>query len=238
MAQEYGPKVVTDGLILCLDAADKNSYPGSGTTWSDLSGNGFNATLSAAAIGTDIPGSMDFNGSDEYATLNGLATSIVDEMAWSVSIWFKGDGTTEGYINASCMFSAHDSGGGNIIRLGLDRVVDSEGIFYSDPGSSDIQLGSTNWNDQLYHHLVITRPAGDGGQTVTAYVDGVSVGTNGSADFSGNVTAQVSIAMEYDGGSKSDYHGGEVNIVMFYNKALSAKEVSQNFNAHRSRFSV
>ena len=40
MAQEYGPKIVTDGLVLSLDAADKNSYPGSGTTWYDLSGAG------------------------------------------------------------------------------------------------------------------------------------------------------------------------------------------------------
>ena len=65
MAFHHSPRIVTDGLVLSLDAGDKNSYIGSGTPWSDLSPNGNDGTLTAAAIGTDVPGSMDFNGSDE-----------------------------------------------------------------------------------------------------------------------------------------------------------------------------
>ena len=45
MATSYSPKIVTDGLVVCLDAGDKNSYPGSGATWSDVSGNGNDFTL-------------------------------------------------------------------------------------------------------------------------------------------------------------------------------------------------
>jgi hypothetical protein len=40
MGIAYNPRTITDGLVLCLDAANSKSYPGSGTTWTDLSGNG------------------------------------------------------------------------------------------------------------------------------------------------------------------------------------------------------
>ena len=52
----YGPKTVTNGLVLCVDAADKNSYIGSGTTWTDVSGNGNNGTLTN---GEFVPNSSD-----------------------------------------------------------------------------------------------------------------------------------------------------------------------------------
>jgi hypothetical protein len=52
MSNNYGPRIVTDGLVLCLDAADRNSYPGSGSTWYDLSGNNYNGTISGATFTT------------------------------------------------------------------------------------------------------------------------------------------------------------------------------------------
>ena len=72
MAFYSNPKIVTDGLTLLLDAGSENSYPGSGTTWTDLSGNGYDATLSAEAIGT-VSASLDtmaFNSTDQYNILN------------------------------------------------------------------------------------------------------------------------------------------------------------------------
>ena len=70
MALSHSPKIVTDGLVLCLDAGDRKSYSGSGTTWSDRSGNGYNATLNnGPTFNSANGGSIDFDGSNDYATI-------------------------------------------------------------------------------------------------------------------------------------------------------------------------
>ena len=73
MAGSTGPKTVTDGLVLSLDAANKKSYPGSGTTWYDLSGNGFNFTLDGSGITWNSSGY--FSLADGGATYNGVITN-------------------------------------------------------------------------------------------------------------------------------------------------------------------
>jgi hypothetical protein len=63
----YGPKTVTNGLVLCLDAADKNSYSGTGTTWTDLTGNGNNGTLTnGPTFNSANGGSISFDGTNDY----------------------------------------------------------------------------------------------------------------------------------------------------------------------------
>ena len=65
MAYRNGPKIVTDGLVLCLDAAIGKSYPGSGTTWYDLSGNGNNVSLiNGPVFNTNNKGSFVFDSTD------------------------------------------------------------------------------------------------------------------------------------------------------------------------------
>ena len=67
----FNNSIVTDGLILHLDAGNKNSYPGSGTTWTDLSGNGYNATLNnSVGFTTSSGGMLTLNGSNQTATVN------------------------------------------------------------------------------------------------------------------------------------------------------------------------
>ena len=71
MALNYGPSIVTDGLQVLLDAADINSYPGTGTTWTDLSGNGNNGTLTngPSFLSNENGGIMRFDGVDDYARI-------------------------------------------------------------------------------------------------------------------------------------------------------------------------
>jgi hypothetical protein len=70
MATQYAfGKIVTNGLVLALDAADKNSYPGSGTTWRDMSGNNSNSTLTnSPTFNSANGGSIVFDGVDDYTT--------------------------------------------------------------------------------------------------------------------------------------------------------------------------
>ena len=76
MAISYNPRTITDGLVLCLDAANSKSYPGSGTTWTDLSGNGNNGTLvNGPTYSSSNGGSLVFDGTNDYITSSFATTS-------------------------------------------------------------------------------------------------------------------------------------------------------------------
>ena len=66
MPNNYGPRIVTDGLVLCLDAGNSKSYPGSGTAWNDLSRNGNNGTLNGPTFNSADRGSIVFDGTNDY----------------------------------------------------------------------------------------------------------------------------------------------------------------------------
>ena len=71
MAINYSPKIIRDGLVLCLDAANPKSYPGTGTAWTDLSGSGNNGTLVNGPVYSSANGgSIDFDGSNDYSSLS------------------------------------------------------------------------------------------------------------------------------------------------------------------------
>jgi len=81
-----GPKIITSGCVLSLDAADKNSYPGSGTAWRDLSGNGKNLTLTnGPTFSAGNQGSIVFDGTNDYAVLNPVSAFNI----YCISMWFK-----------------------------------------------------------------------------------------------------------------------------------------------------
>jgi len=70
MAYRNGPKIITDGLVLCLDAAISKSYPGSGTTWYDLSGNGINGSLINGTSFVNVnKGVLNFDNTNDYVSL-------------------------------------------------------------------------------------------------------------------------------------------------------------------------
>jgi len=70
MALAHSPKIVTNGLVLCLDAGNPKSYPGSGSSWVDVTGNGYNATLINSPTYDSNVGFISFNGTNQYATHN------------------------------------------------------------------------------------------------------------------------------------------------------------------------
>jgi hypothetical protein len=87
MALAHSPSIVTSGLVLCLDAANPKSYPGSGTTWTDLSGNGNNGTLVNGPTYSSVNGgSIVFDGSNDYIS---TAYSIGTVSQQSISCWIS-----------------------------------------------------------------------------------------------------------------------------------------------------
>ena len=177
--------------------------------------------------------SLSFDGSNDYASVNDLATSgeLTYNMAFTFNTWFKADGTLENQRYNSIIFSKHTSNGDNLFRIGLDRRANNGTIFYSDNATGDINIGSGNWNDQVWHHLAITRSSGSEGQFLTAYIDGEVVGTQSNANPNFNAAALASIAMEYDGSTPTDHWSGKIDETMIWNYELTQVEIQSNMFA-------
>ena len=230
MAVHGGANIVTDSLVLSLDAGDPASYPGSGTTWTDLTGNGRNGTLSAAAIGTDVPGVMDFNGSSEFVTISHDTAIAYDATAdWCVSIWYSVTGTNNGFV-----WSKRDGGASYIDAQHSDASdVQNWGLAQSGVGSDSVSTTGIITDDGSKAYNVVWAHEGTANK-VHFYVNGVlNVSATKSNTTSGNYgTSNVYIAKIIN----QEYLPGKVWTFMVHNKMLSAKEALQNFNAHRGRF--
>ena len=105
MAEVHGPKIVRDGLVLYLDAADKNSYPGSGTTWYDLSGNGFHHSLSGSPTYNGNSFTLNQTNGFTYAstiTTNTLCTVVIFYKTTDTQeLWVRGNNNGAWYVAAS-----------------------------------------------------------------------------------------------------------------------------------------
>ena len=233
MAQEYGPKIVTDGLVLCLDAADKNSYPGSGTTWSDLSGNGNDGTLSDAAIGT-VSGSeniMAFDGTNDYVSVPTLDFSG----DFTISCWIRLQAWT--YPPSACgddraSIFIQEDGYWNLITLQTINNSLYFRCFYEASGWFTLYYSGESLNTWM-HACVSWDDSG----LCKIYFNGQPGATQDVSSISINPTSSFSIN-KYAKHCGNAYVNGDMAYMNIYNKALSAAEITQNFNAQRSRFSI
>jgi len=231
----YGPRVVTDGLVLALDAGDTNSYPGSGTTWTDLSGQGNNGTLTNMD-GTNLDsangGSLTFDGVDEYVQLP-LITLL--RASSTISAWINIDDFTTGKnskgrtfirrtgFNFSNLFAFYN-GGYSFETNTNSNPHEISGRQNGNVSSSAISAGS--W----FHFSLVFDS-----NTFYGYVNGVQTG---SAALSDNLIFD----RIGDGSNFADsypaYMKGKISNFKIYNRALTASEIQQNYNALRGRFGI
>ena len=214
-----GPEVVEDGLVLCLDAGNPKSYPGSGTNVSDLSGNGNNGTLvnGVGYVGTN-GGSLSFDGVNDHIQTN-LTThySQITLEAWarrndtnnfrSLIGKYRGDPPqTESY---EILFN-------NIAGI----------RFHVTTSSIDFNNSTTTG---IWYHVVGTYD----GTTARIYLNGEAVASG--ARTAGENTVPFRIGASPRG---ANYMNGNISSAKIYNKALTASEIQQNFIATRSRFGI
>jgi hypothetical protein len=89
MALQHSPRIVTDGLVLCLDAANPKSYPGSGITWGDVSGQNHTGTLTfGPSYSVSNGGTISFDGSNDYVSTT-FNTALAD---FTICCWFRKTG--------------------------------------------------------------------------------------------------------------------------------------------------
>ena len=102
MATNYSPSIVTDGLVLCLDAANTKSYPGSGTTWTDISGRGNNGTLTnGPTFSSDDGGSIVVDGSNDFILTPRVTGTGLSNRSVSWGIWVNPSSTSGNIMSMS-----------------------------------------------------------------------------------------------------------------------------------------
>jgi hypothetical protein len=222
MGLSHSPKVISDGLVLYLDATNTRSYSGTGSTWTDLSGYGYNSTLvSSPTYINNKYGQLAFNGSTQYATVPYTST-LWNGQTFTLSVWAKkigtGDQGTRGimiskninYIdhafNGKTMASFRNNSGGQYL------------IYGNDPAS---------YNE--WRHYAVTY---DGTMGIL-YENGAATGSTTLAMVVNSTSADLHIG-RWDGGSH--YFNGCISGAMVYNRALSADEVLQNYNATKYKY--
>jgi hypothetical protein len=208
------PKIVRDGLVLWIDAAIPSSYPGSGTTWVDLSGNGHNITLgSSVSFVTSFGGVLNFpQNADGYGrnTSMNLSSSNYTVISFVRKNSNGNNGRTITAYNNNWLLGHHDNTYGDYYAEGWVNNIaspQSDTTWRMFTGTGNIS--SDSYSLYINNQIIVTNSGG-------------SAGPNGW-----NLN-----------NSYSQYSDCQIANLICYNRVLTATEISQNFNALKSRFNL
>lgn len=213
--------IVRSGLVLDLDAGMNASFNNTGTTWTDLSGNGNTGTLTnGPTYSSSNGGSIVFDGVDDY-----VSGSIPTINSWSVSLWYLSTDITSKVIfypfSGTTTAAAALGFGGT-----LNATTNNRWYFYD--GTTVISNSNTAVTTNIWYNLVVTKSS-------TTY----NLYTNSSLSLN---TTGVDVSLtQYNLGRRADgfwYSKGNISQASIYNRALSAAEIQQNYNALRNRYGL
>ena len=227
------PLYPTNGLVLALDAGNSSSYPGTGTSWTDLSGNGNTGTLTNGPTygGSGSSGYIDFDGTNDYVDIAN-SSSLNPTTGITLLAWYKMDALVSNQ---------------NIISKGFTSVASpfiqySFKMFDNSPfntpqfnlalGGSLVQLnGATTMSTATWYLVACTYDK----SSMKIYVNNVQDSNTNSqtADIS-TYSTSLSIARWPTGNSQ--FLNGQVAMTLIYNRALSSTEVGDIWNATKSRY--
>jgi hypothetical protein len=237
MAVGYNPRIVTDGLVLALDAGNTKSYPGSGTTWYDLSGNGYNASLDDGAYFSD--GSVVFDGDNDGVDLGRAYFETPD--AFSVVVWFKPDGTKGGAQMLVYTGEGDGFGGNDEFHVHFNDSSNSADAFMqSSVNNLNFGTGSSSIPTDKFSQVTFTISGLSGTASATLYLNGESKATDTASSVVRTAYTNTLVGRPYSltFPTPPRSYDGLIQTVLIYDKELTASEVKQNFNAHRGRFGI
>lgn len=220
MGLYHSPSIVMNGLVLCLDAGNTKSYPGSGTTWTDLSGNGITGTLTnGPTYSSANGGSIVFDGVNDYIELN--TNNIISATnPFTFEAFYKVTNTS---VNAE-LFGNYGTG----YTSNTIWISGRYGVYINMPVPyfQGYPLGAGTY------HMAFTRTSsGD----CILYKNGV---VDGTATSTASISSSQNFRIGSDVNGIGEVFGGNLYSLKVYNRVLSAAEISQNFNALRGRFGI
>ncbi len=236
MAVAYNPSIITDGLVLYLDGANLKSYPGSGTTWNDLSGNNNNASMVNTPTYSNLKnGAFTFDGvGTNYFDLDSKS-SLVNVNAGTVGGWVRyndlnSDSTNYVFVS----YGGNAYGGGFILQhtglggatLRLELLAWGGSIIGAPRANIDKVTALPFQGQDIY--MIGTWTTSE----VKLYINGelkATVSTNAA------IPSRSTLRISSEGGRSRGVNGNVYNCAI-YNRALSQQEILQNYNATKGRY--
>ncbi len=232
---EGGSNIVTEGLVLYLDAANTRSYPGSGTIWTGLSKNGYKGTLiNGPTFDTSNLGSIVFDGTDDYVEANQTSPTF-----FTLSTWFKATGVpSTNDQTGGCLITSSPQLFGGTLQYGLTYSWLNQRLVFL----VQVNVGSTasTPNDTVLRNTIYNATGVYTGTKSRLYVNGILIteinySSNPVYPTTGNTNTQIG-RWGYPGFSRN--FKGNIYQTSIYNRALTTEEILQNFNATKSRFGL
>lgn len=248
MGLTHSPKIATQNLLLYIDVANRKSYPGSGNNITNLSSNNLitvqlsNTSVSGSKTNPVVTnGVVPLDGVQQYIETTHVQTSVT---AYSVDVWFKTSTTslqrtwvqnrgTGAGVSITCGIGPAQGTAGKVFI-----AIDTEGII--------MQKGTVqSYNDDTWHNAVCIFNQSSGTITTDSfniYIDGqqADTTTSGMQQFNNTTAPVTGLGNTRIGWHQSwgTYFTGSLGPVKIYDRALTADEVSQNFNSLRGRFGI
>ena len=221
----HNKPIVTDGLVFYIDAANKESYPGSGTNVIDLKGSS-NMTLSGTTFESTNNGIFNFDGSDDFGSISGVSSLNFGTDDLTYSVWVKASFSSSNRYFIGTFTDPTTNNGGIAMGVHISQYPSWRVWFsgtYFNPGTAAIVDGE-------WHNFVLIRNSG----TAQVYVDGVADGEGVDMSLKSITnSAAIQVGRLMNG---LEYWNGKINLFQIYNRALSTSEVAQNYNALKNRF--
>ena len=231
MSVAVGPDLIQDGLVLCLDAANTKSYPGSGTAWTDLSGNGNNATTSGGpTFSSANGGGIIFDATNDYAAIPN-SSSLNPTVAVSLCAFIN---LTSISSNFAPIILKQNNYSGSYEQYSLYMAPGGAfGLTVTGPDRSQKSANSGGDYRNIFVYVVgvISTITDD----LKLYINGNLVASNATFtstfDISSNQVHIGAMPTVYTG-----FSGGRIFNANIYNRALSITEIRQNYNSIKGRF--
>jgi len=228
MAFRYSPKIVTDGLVLYLDAANPKSYVSGSTLWNDLTINSNNGVLTnGPTFSSSNAGYLVFDGTNDYVDTNVNMSGYTD---FTLSMYAK---TLDTWPTTGTTFRAlcGNLAGGSYVRMNITSASTTALFFANGPGTfMQIEVFNTSNNINDWYHYTFTRST----TFQRIYLNGV---LKSEVTFS-NATSLTNYYRTLGQYGSSYFWNGYISDYRIYNRALSSTEVLQNYNATKSRFGL
>jgi hypothetical protein len=220
---ESSASVVTTGLQLYLDAGNASSYPGSGTTWTDLSGNSRDGTLTNGPTYSSADGgSIVFDGSNDFVQCTGSLTVT----AATFVTWIRRNGNQGQYDGI--LFSRGTN------TTGMNFFSSNQLGYHWNDSSSTYNWASGLTIPDLTWCMIAISVTNTAATAYLCQTSGTTTATN-TVGHASSVLNDIKLAVD---DAAARYFAGNIAVAQLYNIALSADQVSQNFTADRARFGV
>ena len=220
---KYGPTIVTDSLVLYLDAGNIESYPESGNTWYDLSGNSYNANVAANVTWSGLYKGGLTTLNELYNPNTAIAGSFsLNSLNYTWEIWFTDNGGQGGDSSA---FGVHD---GSVVSNGFR----AQPYIQTGVGGSWVDFATTALATSSPTQVIQRRS----GTTVNGFVNGVISDTNTTSNLSGTFSSYSMNDRSHT--ASNNGWNGTYYLVRMYNRDLTNEEILQNFNATKTRFGL